>query len=171
MTTMRRNTGPRPEARALLFGVLLAFAALCAPSAFSAPNPSPAPAQSKDNEKAAALYQIFRDNFRGGPAEQKAAYEAGKKFLKKYGKKKDPEIVAVADYLRKWTGRYEAAAAEYERRKKTAAMGVGPGLPPGGQGGTGYGPAPKNEGVGDGTRPADKPPGDAPAAGKPKPRR
>jgi hypothetical protein len=139
---MRGDTHTPLRALALLLCVLCAGPALCAPQTPAETKPSSSSKVNKERREQWALYQKFLDNFRGGPAEQKNAYKAARKYLKKYGKHRDPDDVKVADYLRHWTTRYEEAAAEFERRKK-ALTGVGLGQPPGGVG-TGDGTPPKN---------------------------
>lgn len=65
----------------------------------------------------AALYQKFLDNFKGGPEQQKVAYETGKEFIARYGdcpKTRDREI---ADFIRSWMGKYEHALRIWERSK------------------------------------------------------
>lgn len=68
-----------------------------------------------DIEAKAALYQKFLDDYKGGSAQQKAAYETAREFISKYGdcpKARDRE---VADYIRRWMGKYEHAMREWER--------------------------------------------------------
>lgn len=139
---MRGDTAARPGALALLLCVLCAGPALSAPQTPAGTKPAVTTKVSKERQEQAALYRKFLDNFRGGPAEQKDAYKAARKYLKKYGKQQDPDDVKIADYVRRWATRYEEAAAEFERRKK-ALTGVGLGQPPGGVG-TGQGTPPEN---------------------------
>ena len=71
-----------------------------------------------DVERKAKLDKKFLDNYQGGPAQQKVAYDAARKFLARYGNCPDEEDKRVADYLLKRVGKYEEAAIEFQRRRQ-----------------------------------------------------
>jgi hypothetical protein len=59
------------------------------------------------------LYAKFLQNYRGGPFEQKLAYEAAKEYLNKYGDITSDGNIEVLNYLRVWSGKYEEAVDKF----------------------------------------------------------
>lgn len=68
---------------------------------------NPIPGVSQDQK--ALLYTRWYDLTRGSPEQQKAAYEAGQEFLRKFGSFDDQQVQTV----RKWMAKYERAALEF----------------------------------------------------------
>jgi hypothetical protein len=71
-----------------------------------------------ETEAQAALYQKFRDNFKGTPDKQKIAYDAGNEYLSKYGGCTDDEDRQVNAHLRAWTGKYEEAVRIFNEHRR-----------------------------------------------------
>jgi len=65
----------------------------------------------------AAVYKRFTDNFKGTPDQQKAAYEAGKEYLSKYGSCTGAGDEQITKYVQNWVTKYEAASADFNLRK------------------------------------------------------
>lgn len=65
----------------------------------------------------AAQYKKFTDNFKGTPEQQKAAYEAGKEYLSKYGTCPDAGDLQIAKYIQNWVTKYEGATVEFNFTK------------------------------------------------------
>lgn len=70
-----------------------------------------------DVEAKAALYQKFLDDNKGGPEQQKVAYETGKDFISKYGDCQGTRDRGISAYVRKWVGKYEEAVRIWEQSK------------------------------------------------------
>lgn len=86
--------------------VLMTGAALALPAgARGARPPAAAPAQAGKDD----LYRKFLDSHRGGPEQQRAAYDAGREYLARYGTPEDD----LVRYLRSWVAKYEAAPRQY----------------------------------------------------------
>lgn len=66
-----------------------------------------------ETDAQAALYQKFRDNFKGTPDKQKIAYEAGKEYLSKYGGCADEGIKQIVAYIQNWVTKYDAALEDF----------------------------------------------------------
>lgn len=66
-----------------------------------------------ETEAQAALYQKFRDNFKGTPDQQKVAYQAGKDYLSKYGTCSDDAIKQITTYIQNWVTKYDAAVVAF----------------------------------------------------------
>lgn len=95
---------------------LTAFAlslSLCAGPALAQTNTQPPAVKQSDDAAKADLYDRIGRRDRGPrtPEEQKAAYETGKEFLRKYGHMENDEYVRA---VRRWVGKYEAAVCEFE---------------------------------------------------------
>ncbi|MGI9166145.1 MAG: hypothetical protein ACR2G5_07145 [Pyrinomonadaceae bacterium] len=103
---------PRIERRFLWVTVTtLAFSALTSyatPSITAGYWPSNLSAGLSQDQKA-QLYTRWYDLTRGGPEQQKAAYESGQEFLRKFGSFDDQQVQTV----RKWVAKYERAALEF----------------------------------------------------------
>jgi hypothetical protein len=84
---------------------------------FTRIKPAPAPGSCDDEELKTGLYKIFLDNYKGGPGQQKAAYEAGKEFIAKYGDCPDEDVRRIISYVRNWVGKYEEAVRLWEQMK------------------------------------------------------
>jgi hypothetical protein len=96
---------------------LLIIAALATVFALPALAQTTQPAQASgpcgDTDAQAALYQKFRDNFKGTPDKQKIAYDAGKEYLSKYGGCTDESIKQIVTYIQNWVTKYDAALGEF----------------------------------------------------------
>ncbi|MDQ3746851.1 MAG: hypothetical protein M3444_20975 [Acidobacteriota bacterium] len=98
----------------LRFLIIAALASAFALPAFAqSTQPTPAAGPCSEAEAQAALYQKFRDNFRGTPDKQKVAYEAGKEYLAKYGNCPDDAAKQITAYVQNWVTKYEAATVEF----------------------------------------------------------
>ncbi len=72
-----------------------------------------ATASAQDEEAKTALYNKWRENRNGTADQQKAAYEAGKEYVAKYGSQNDVYVQAVA----KWLPKYEKAVRDFNFNK------------------------------------------------------
>ena len=91
--------------------IVAALAAAFALPAF-AQTTTPAPAASgpcTEVDAKAALYNKFRENFKGSPDQQKVAYDAGKEYLSKYGSCTEASDTQIAAYVQNWVSKYEKA--------------------------------------------------------------
>jgi hypothetical protein len=68
---------------------------------------------STQDQAKADLYQKFLDNRKGGPAEQKIAYETASVYVQKYAADNDK----IIEYLRNWMTLYEKAALQFQLSK------------------------------------------------------
>lgn len=106
---------------ALRLFVMAALTAAFALTAFAqtpAPSPAaPATGPCTEADAKAAVYKRFTDNFKGTPDQQKAAYEAGKEYLSKYGACTDDTDKQIATYVQTWVGKYEKAVVQFNCTK------------------------------------------------------
>ena len=102
--------------RLLALAALVAVFALPAYAQDAAATPAPSGPCTEADAKA-ALYKKFTDNFKGSPDAQKAAYEAGKEYLSKYGACPDATDVQITNYVKGWVGKYEKAVVEFNCTK------------------------------------------------------
>jgi hypothetical protein len=105
-----------------LLGILaVGFAlSLCAPRAFAQTGATPPPAKQCDEAKA-ELYKYFRGGS-GTPDRQKAAYEAGKEFLRVCSTAQDEETRQMLKFVRNWIEKYDAAVREFELSQAAARL-------------------------------------------------
>jgi hypothetical protein len=105
--------------RLLVFAALVTVFALPSYAQDAAPAQTPAAATGPcaEAEAKAALYGKFREKFNKTAEEQKAAYEAGKEYLNKYGACTDPADVTIIKYIQNWVGKYEKATLEFNCTK------------------------------------------------------
>lgn len=73
-------------------------------------------AQDAQQEKT-ALYTKFIANIKGDTTQQKLAYEQGKEYLSKYGADNDQYVA----YIKKWNGKYEKVARDFNFDSALAA--------------------------------------------------
>jgi hypothetical protein len=97
---------------------LLIIAALAAAFALPAlaqgtPSAGAAGPCTQDADAKAALYKKFLDSYKGSPDQQKAASEAGKEYLTKYGNCPDEADKKIASFIQNWVGKYEKATVEF----------------------------------------------------------
>ncbi|HEY0169951.1 MAG TPA: hypothetical protein VGB98_02790 [Pyrinomonadaceae bacterium] len=104
--------------RLLALAALVTVFALPAYAQDAAATPAAAPAgPCTEADAKAAQYKKFTDNFKGTPEQQKAAYEAGKEYLSKYGSCPEAGDVQIAKYIQNWTTKYEGATVEFNFTK------------------------------------------------------
>jgi hypothetical protein len=110
----QRTEDLRPMKNVLRLLIIAALASAFALPAFAQnTQPTPAAGPCSEAEAQAALYQKFRDNFKGSPDQQKVAYDAGKDYLAKYGNCPDDAAKQIAAYVQNWVTKYEAALTEF----------------------------------------------------------
>ena len=95
----------RPTALSLLL-------AMCVCPATAQTGVTPRPVKKCDDATRAEFYGLWRDG-RGTAQWQKAAYEAGKEFLRVCAGAEDDYI----PYVRRWVERYEAVLRDYEANR------------------------------------------------------
>ncbi|HLM55712.1 MAG TPA: hypothetical protein VK422_06245 [Pyrinomonadaceae bacterium] len=61
----------------------------------------------------AKKYEDFLRLRKGGPADQKQAYEVGKDYLSKYAATTDDADKKIYDYIRNWVSKYEKATVDF----------------------------------------------------------
>ena len=76
-----------------------------------------APSSCADLKAKSKLYKTFLDNFKGGPEQQKVAYEAGRDYVSRYGGCQGEDDSKVSAYVRLWMGKYEEAVRVFNRRR------------------------------------------------------
>ena len=105
--------------RLLVFAALATVFALPAVAQDAAPAQTPAPAAGPctEAEAKAAVYNKFRENFKGTPEQQKTAYESAKEYLNKYGACTDAADVQITNYLKGWVSKYEEAVFVFNCQK------------------------------------------------------
>jgi hypothetical protein len=104
--------------RLLALAALATVFALPAYAQGAAATPAAAPTgPCTEADAKAAQYKKFTDNFKGSPEQQKAAYEAGKEYLSKYGTCPDTGDQQIAKYIQNWTTKYEGATVEFNFTK------------------------------------------------------
>lgn len=96
---------------------LAAAVALSAATALAQGTGTAAAPTAQDQQAKTDLYNKWLNNRKGDVAAQKAAFEAGKEYLQKYGADNDEYVAAV----KKWVDRYEAATVGFERQKRFEA--------------------------------------------------
>lgn len=104
--------------RVLVFAALATVFALPAVAQDAAAAQTPAaggPCTEADAKN--ALYSRFRENFNKDAEKQKAAYEAGKEYLTKYGACTDAADVQIINYIKNWVGKYEEATLVFNCQK------------------------------------------------------
>lgn len=84
---------------------------------FTRVKPRVVPSSCDDPEAKAKLYQSWLDNFKGNPEQQKAAYEAGKEYVSRYGSCPDEDDKKVVVYIGHWLAKYEEAVRQWERSR------------------------------------------------------
>ncbi|HEX8559326.1 MAG TPA: hypothetical protein VF668_14570 [Pyrinomonadaceae bacterium] len=99
--------------RLLALAALAAVFTLPAYAQDAAATPAAASGPCTEADAKAAVYKRFTDNFKGTPDQQKAAYEAGKEYLSKYGACPDATDKQIATYVQNWVGKYEKAVVEF----------------------------------------------------------
>jgi hypothetical protein len=73
-----------------------------------------------DLEEKEKHYRTFLDNYKGGPEQQKDAYEAGKDYVARYDRCPEARDKEIVGYIRNWLAKYEDAVRkfqEYQRRR------------------------------------------------------
>ncbi|HEV2860201.1 MAG TPA: hypothetical protein VGX48_04275 [Pyrinomonadaceae bacterium] len=71
-------------------------------------------AATQDNTQAKAdAYQKFLELKKGGPAQQKQAYDIGKDYLSKYAATTDDADKKIYDYIQNWVTKYERATVDF----------------------------------------------------------
>ena len=104
--------------RLLALAALATVFALPAYAQDAAATPAAAPTgPCAEADAKAALYKKFTENFKGTPDQQKAAYEAGKEYLSKYGSCEAASDKQIAAYVQNWVGKYEKAVVEFNCTK------------------------------------------------------
>jgi hypothetical protein len=103
--------------RLLVFAALFTVFALPSYAQDAAAQTPAAGPCTTDADAKAALYKKFTDSFKGTPEQQKAAYEAGKEYLGKYGTCPDAGDQQIAKYIQNWVGKYEKATVEFNCTK------------------------------------------------------
>ena len=105
--------------RLLVFAALATVFALPAVAQTATPAQTPAPAAGPctEAEAKAAIYNKFRENFKGTPEQQKTAYESAKDYLNKYGACTEAADVQITNYLKGWVSKYEDAALIFNCQK------------------------------------------------------
>lgn len=70
-------------------------------------------ASAQDAQAKADAYQKFLELRKGGPAQQKQAYDVGKDYLSKYAATTDDADKKIYDYIQNWVSKYEKATVDF----------------------------------------------------------
>lgn len=100
--------------RLLILAAAFGIFALPALAQDTAAGGTAAPAQ--DAQAKADAYQKFLELRKGGPAQQKQAYDVGKDYLSKYAATTDDADKKIYDYIQNWVSKYEKATVDFNFR-------------------------------------------------------